>query len=149
MAKIDQNNLKVPAFLRQKSIKDNLKKTRGRKKRISSVQRSNSDYSIPIAYPISKTLNESSDYSKGIRKMVLIGEIEQYFEKINVIAVTINYPLRVGDRILIETEDGMYEQTLSSMQIDREDIRYANQGSDIGIKVLLPPLTNGRIYKAL
>jgi hypothetical protein len=147
MTKYKQNDLKIPAFLRQKNIKEALeKKPKKRASRLSSV---NQQYDQNLFFNPFTEPEAKKSLSRGLRKMVYIGQVEQFFEKIDVLAVTVSYPLRVGDRILVETEEGMFEQTVSSMQIEREDVRYADQGSDVGIKVKLPPLVNGKVYKVL
>ena len=188
MNKTDQNNYKIPAFLRKKSINDinKPKKKRGRPRKTDSRYQGGISTGIPqngpgttfsepniqqpsLQQPISPTHfnqaptfnNQQQTYnrpepsltnpepSQNLRKMLFLGTIEHYFEKINVIALTIAHPLRVGDRILIENQEGIFEQMVASMQIEREDIRYAAQGRDIGLKILLPTFLGAKVYKVL
>lgn len=81
------------------------------------------------------------------RKMICVGEVSQYFDKINVAVLSLEKPLRVGDRILIQAENALFEQSVESMQINRKDVQSAKCGDDVGMKVKFPPLKKGLIYK--
>jgi hypothetical protein len=83
------------------------------------------------------------------REMKICGKCEGYFDKIDVAVVLLTSALHVGDSILFETNDGLFEQEVLSMQIDRKDISIARAGSDIGLKVLMPPKVGGLVYKSI
>ena len=85
-----------------------------------------------------------------LREMRLCGKCEGYLEKIQVAIVMVSAPLRVGDRVLFESESGgLFEQTLGEMQINREDVMTAYSGDDIGMKVKAVPKKNGNVYKVI
>ncbi len=66
----------------------------------------------------------------------LIGKITHYFGKINVGIIKIeNGELNIGDTIHIKGHTSDFTQTISSMQIEHEQIQKAKKGDDIGIKV--------------
>jgi len=64
-----------------------------------------------------------------------IGTVEHFFDKINVVAIKLIGPLKVGDIIEIGDEENAVRQKILSMQIDREDVQSADEGDSIGIKL--------------
>lgn len=107
------------------------------------------------SYGNESSLFESSESSgeeslPDLREMRLCGKCEGYLEKINVAIVMVSAPLRVGDRVLFESESGgLFEQNLGEMQINREDVMTAYSGDDIGMKVKAKPAKNGNVYKVI
>lgn len=83
------------------------------------------------------------------REMKTCGVCEGYYEKIEVAIVRVTSPLRVGDSIIFEKPDGLFEQEIKSMQIDRKDINLATTGSEIGLKVLQKPTVGSPVYKVI
>ncbi|MDE1860680.1 MAG: hypothetical protein KGH72_03085 [Candidatus Micrarchaeota archaeon] len=78
---------------------------------------------------------------------VLVGTVEQFFDKINVAAITLRLGLKVGDTIEIVSGDDAIRQKVSSMQINREDVIEAGEGDDVGIKVNHPVSVGSDVYK--
>lgn len=77
----------------------------------------------------------------------LVGKITHYFDKIGVGVIELSAELKQGDKISIETHDGnSFEQTVSSMQIEHEQVKKAKKGDAIGIK-LAQPVRNANVYK--
>jgi putative protease len=64
-----------------------------------------------------------------------IGVITRYFHKIGVAAIMLEDTLKVGNTISIEGTTTNFEQEISSMQVDREDIQEGKKGQEIAIKV--------------
>lgn len=89
----------------------------------------------------------SSD--SGLKEMRICGKVGGYLEKIEVVIVDVSASIRVGDRVIFESEDGLFEQTVESMQIDRQDVVTAYSGDCIGMKVLAEPKKNGNVYKVV
>lgn len=83
------------------------------------------------------------------RKMAPIGEITHHFAKINVAVLSLKKPLKTGDRLMIQSPEGLFEQSVDSMQIDRQDVKKAKQGDDVGLKIRFEPLIGGTIYKVI
>lgn len=83
------------------------------------------------------------------REMKTCGVCEGYYEKIEVAIIRVTNPLRVGDSIIFEKPDGLFEQEIKSMQIDRKDITLATTGSEIGLKVLQKPTVGSPVYKVI
>ena len=80
-------------------------------------------------------------------RRVQIGNIEHFFDRINVAAITLTGNLKVGDTIEIENEEFMVRQTVKSMQINRKDVDEASEGDDVGIKVSVPVPNGSTVYR--
>jgi putative protease len=65
----------------------------------------------------------------------LIGKIVHYFGKIQVAIIELKGGLKVGDRIHIKGHNTDFEQDITSIQIDHENVDKAKKGDAIGIKV--------------
>lgn len=83
------------------------------------------------------------------REMKMCGICEGYFDKIDVAIIKLTSPLREGDTIIFEKQDGLFEQRVDSMQINRKPVSLARTGSDIGLKVLLKPNVGTPVYKVI
>lgn len=77
-----------------------------------------------------------------------IGEVTQFFGKINVAVLRLDDELCVGDTITYQTVDGSHTQTVLSMEIDRRPIFKAGTGDEIGIKLYKPALVGKVVYAA-
>ncbi len=84
-----------------------------------------------------------------IREMKLCGICEGYFDKIDVAIIKVTSPIRKDDTIIFEKQDGLFEQKVTSMQINRKDVSLATTGSEIGIKVPMKPQVGGSVYKVI
>lgn len=141
--KLEKNQYKLPTT--------NLKPTKTRK-RPSQKDEYSTDIPIHDEFPNPEnleTLRTPSRRSAGIKEMKICGNCDAYFESINVAVIKLTSPLREGDEILIEKNDGLFQQIVTSMQIDRKAVSLARSGSDIGLKVLLPPKVGGTVYKII
>lgn len=65
----------------------------------------------------------------------LIGKITHYFGKIEVAIVELSNKLKVGDHIHIKGHSTDFEQDVSSIQIEHQNVPEAKKGDAIGIKV--------------
>ena len=81
--------------------------------------------------------------------IVEIGNITHYFPKINVAVVDLTLPLAVGDRIQIKGPLTDFEQTVDSIQIDRQAIQHGEGGQSIGLKLAQPVREKDVVYKKL
>jgi len=68
-------------------------------------------------------------------KEKLIGKITHYFDKISVAIVELSGVLKTGDRIRVKGHNTDFEQDVSSIQIEHENIEKAKKGDAIGVKV--------------
>jgi len=80
-------------------------------------------------------------------KKTVIGKVAHFYPKINVIVVTVETPLTVGDRIMIEGKTTHLEQVVDSMQIENVNIQRAEPGQSIGLKVVDKVKEGDTIFK--
>jgi len=150
------NPLTIPAFKRKRSLvakqkrleRKPLKKTRARKtttirERIT-VRTNHNELSAQLSTLLSKKINDNN-----VREMIICGKCEGYFERINVAIINLISSIKEGDRIIFTTNHGLFEQTVNSMQINREDVVIAHAGDDIGMKVKNVPTVGTNVYKVI
>ena len=65
----------------------------------------------------------------------LIGRVSHWYGKIGVIGITLTVPLVVGDTIRVRGHTTDFEQRVTSMQIQHQDVAEAGPGDSVGIKV--------------
>jgi translation elongation factor EF-1alpha len=76
-----------------------------------------------------------------------IGEITHYFDHINVAALDLTEPLRVGDTIHILGHSTDFKQEVSSLQIEHQAVHEAKPGDDVGIKVIQKVHPHDKVFK--
>jgi translation elongation factor EF-1alpha len=64
-----------------------------------------------------------------------VGKITHYFTKLMVAIVQVEGKLKVGDTIHIKGATTDFQQKVSSMQVDHDEVQEAKPGDDIGLKV--------------
>ncbi|MBI5151998.1 hypothetical protein HZA39_00525 [Candidatus Peregrinibacteria bacterium] len=82
-------------------------------------------------------------------KIVPIGTISDYLQRIEVGIIELDAVLREGDIIQIECGDGMFQQTADSIQINRKQVKLARKGASIGLKLVEMPEIGGRVFKVI
>ena len=65
----------------------------------------------------------------------LIGKVSHYFDKISVAAIKLEVGLKTGDEVHFLGHGADFTQTISSMQMNNEEITSAAAGDEIGTKV--------------
>jgi len=79
-----------------------------------------------------------------------IGEVFTYFSKIGVAGIRIiEGSLSIGDRISIEGHTTNFEQSVDSMEIDRNPVEKVEAGQEVGIKVRERVRPRDVVYKVL
>lgn len=76
-----------------------------------------------------------------------IGDIFHYYDKIGVAVIQVSAPVKVGDKLKIVTRDGEFEQEVTSMQVEHENIQEAKKGDDIGMKVDQPVKKGDEVFR--
>jgi len=76
-----------------------------------------------------------------------VGKIAHFFSKISVAVVDLKATLSIGDRIRIQGPTTDFEQTVDSMQIEHADVKSANAGQSIGLKVKERVREKDTVYK--
>ncbi len=77
----------------------------------------------------------------------LIGKISHYFSKIEVAVIDLSDSLKVGDTIRIVGGETDFNQTVDSMEIDRQKIQSAKAGDSVGLKVSQKVREDYKVYK--
>jgi len=75
-----------------------------------------------------------------------IGKVSSYFSHVEVAAVKLSGKLKVGDKIHVKGHTTDFEQEVDSMQINREEVKEAKKGDEIGIKVKEKVRPNDSVY---
>lgn len=81
--------------------------------------------------------------------IIEIGRVTHFFPKINVAVIELMLPLSVGDRILVKGPLTDFDQAVDSMQIDRKEIRRAEGGQNVGLKLVQLAREKDVVYKKL
>ncbi len=76
-----------------------------------------------------------------------IGEITHFFDKISVAVIKLKGDLKIGDKISIEGNGNTVEQTVDSMEVDRNPIEKAGPEDDIGMKTVEPVKVGDKVFK--
>jgi len=77
-----------------------------------------------------------------------IGEVFTYFANIGVAGIKLtDGSLAVGDRILIKGHTTNFEQNVTSIQIERDNIDKAGVGQEVGIKMNERVRPHDTVYK--
>ena len=76
-----------------------------------------------------------------------IGEVSNYFKHVNVAAIKLSKPLKVGDKIKIKRGEKEIEVEVESMEIDRKKIEKAKAGDEIGLLVPEEVHRGNKVYK--
>jgi len=77
----------------------------------------------------------------------LIGKISHFFGGISVGIIELADGLKVGDTIHVKGSSTDFEQTIDSMQINRQDISEAKAGDAVGIKVIQKVKEGDQVFK--
>jgi hypothetical protein len=84
---------------------------------------------------LNKNMPRKSSSTKE-KKEKLVAVVTHYFDKIGVAALKLKAPLKVGDKVLFRSHLGdLFEQEITSMQIEHEAVKKAKKGDEVGIKV--------------
>ncbi len=64
-----------------------------------------------------------------------VGTITHWYDKIGVAVIKLTGALKKGDRIKVEQGDEVFEDSISSLQIDHEDVESAKKGDEAAVKL--------------
>ena len=76
-----------------------------------------------------------------------VGKITHYFAKIGVGVIKLSAPLAVGERIRVQAHEGPFEQTVQSLQIERQNIPKGEAGQAVGLKLDKPAHEGNPVFK--
>ena len=63
-----------------------------------------------------------------------IGKITHWFDKIGVAVIELKGTLKKGEKVTIRRGEEEFEETITSMQVDHEDVTTAKKGDDVAVK---------------
>ncbi len=89
----------------------------------------------------------SSRNANENRSKTQIGTVEQFFDRLSVVAIKLSGDLKIGDIIEIGSEEDAIRQKVESMQINRKDVRDAHEGDSVGIKLKYKVSEGSSVYK--
>jgi putative protease len=76
-----------------------------------------------------------------------VGVVTHYWNHLGVAGVHLTESVDVGDHIHILGHTSDFEQDIGSMQIEHHEVRHANPGDDVGIRVASHAHEHDRVYK--
>lgn len=76
-----------------------------------------------------------------------VGKVTHYYDKIGVAVVELTSNLEEGDEIRISGHGKEFIQKVESMQIEHENIKKAEKGQSIGLKVEQPVKDGDEVFK--
>ncbi len=79
----------------------------------------------------------------------VIGEVSHWFGNISVAGITLSGTLSVGDRVRIVGHTTDFEQEITSMQVENEDVSEAGPGDEVGVKLDSRARPGDSVYKVL
>jgi len=84
-----------------------------------------------------------------VKRIVPIGTVSDYLERIEVGIIELDGVLKEGDMIQVECLEGMFQQRAESIQINRKQVRVARKGASIGLKLKERPEIGGKVFKVI
>jgi len=77
-----------------------------------------------------------------------VGKVKHYFDKIGVAAIVFESKLSVGDKIkFVKNKKELFQQEVTSIQKEHENITTVKKGEDVGMKVDQPVKEGTEVYK--
>ena len=77
-----------------------------------------------------------------------VGKVTHFYDKIGVAVIELNAPLAVGDKIkFLRGGEELFEQEISSIQIEHEKKDSAKKGDVIGLKTNGEVKEDAEVYK--
>ena len=77
-----------------------------------------------------------------------IGKVIHWFDKINVAVLKLSAPLKKGDVVSVKRGEQEFEETISSMQIDHEDVDKGKKGDEVAVKFSNKTKEGATIYSS-
>ncbi len=78
-----------------------------------------------------------------------VGRVTHYYDKINVAIVELDGGLAVGDKIkFVRGGEDLFEQEVTSMQVEHKKIEVAKSGEVIGLKVDQEVKEGAEVFKS-
>lgn len=121
-----------------------LKKKKVVKKKIVKKLRTKSKVAKTKAKPKSKAKPKTT---LKIKNGNIVGKIIHYFPHVKAAVIKLSAPLSVGDKIKVKGHTTDFTQIITSMQMDRVDIKTAKPKQEIGLLVNSRVRQHDIVYK--
>jgi translation elongation factor EF-1alpha len=77
-----------------------------------------------------------------------VGKVTHYYDKLGVAVLELDADLGVGDKIkFVRGGEDLFEQNVSSMQVEHEKIENAKKGDIVGMKTDQPLKDGAEVFK--
>lgn len=77
-----------------------------------------------------------------------VGEVTHFFDRISVASIILEQDLAIGDHIgFVRQEELLFEQQVTSMQVEHANISFARAGDEVGLKVSHEVKAGTEVYK--
>ena len=129
---------------KKKTTKKVPSKKPGKKKSIKKPTRKT------VKKPAKKPSKKGSTFVKTSvdkKKLILVGIVTHYYDKIKVAIFKVKSPIQIGQKLrFTNTEGTLFEQPIISIQINHEGVKKAKKGAIIGMKVKKQVHENNKVY---
>ena len=96
---------------------------------------------------IKKVTNKKTTKKPLKEKLTLVGVVTHYYDKIKVAIFKVKSPIQVGQKLRFSNTEGtIFEQPITSIQINHESVKKAKKGAIIGMKVKKQVHENNKVY---
>jgi hypothetical protein len=118
----------------KKAVKKAVKKTAGKAKKAARKPAARAA-GAPKRKPSAKPGVAALPAEKQVAGGILLGQVEDYFAHVNVMALKLLAPVSVGNMIRIKGHTTDITQTVESMQIEHQPVQTGSAGDSVGIKI--------------
>ena len=80
-------------------------------------------------------------------KMDEVGRVSGFFAHPSVAIVELRAPLKVGETVYVKGHTTDFQQTVDSLQVDRQPLTEAQPGQSVGLKVVQRCRKHDVVYK--
>jgi putative protease len=137
---------KVAKETAKKPAKKTVKKAAGKVKKAARKPASRAA-GAPRRKPSAKPKVAALPAEKQVAGGILLGQVEDYFAHVNVLALKLLAPVSVGDMIRIKGHTTDITQKVESMQIEHQPVQTASAGDSVGIKIADRARRTDVVYK--
>ncbi|MDO8469015.1 MAG: hypothetical protein Q7S29_04630 [Candidatus Peribacter sp.] len=117
-----------PVRRAKKTMKKKAKKTKKSTRNLKKVK-------AKVVKKVAKKVTAAK--KKLVKKIAeqVIGKVTHYYDRIGVAVIAVNETIRLGDTILLKHGKRVFEQKISSLQVNHTPITSATKGQEVGMKV--------------
>lgn len=75
-----------------------------------------------------------------------VGKVIHWYDKIGVAVIKLSDTLKVGDRVKVKKGDEEFEEAVSSMQLEHEEISSGEKGQEVAVKLSQKTKEGAEVY---